>query len=346
MTPSRTRRRRTPLPALLASLLGLTLTLTACSGATEPDVDGSPGSAEGFPVTIDTARGEITVPDKPERIVALTPKHLQLLSQFDEGPVGFGFANYDDDEMVSAFPWLEGTYQVEADPELLTADNTPVPEAVAALEPDLILTNIWAVDDQLYEQLSEVAPTYVGTDPDSQTSWQEDLTALATLTGHGPAVADDLRTGFESDLAARAEELPGLQGASFQVAVLAQDNVLQLTEYGNEPLLGLGLEPGGGQPTTGEEGADAPMISQENVDMLTADVVLVVTAKGSDTGGAFQAALEDDPRIAELPATQNGTFLFLTAEEWRAINGGYPASYEWWLDRVVPQLEDSELNSR
>lgn len=106
------------------------------------------------------------------------------------------------------------------------------------------------------------------------------------------------------------------------------------------------MVPGEGQPTTGKQGKNALMISQENAEHLTADVVFVVTEKGSDTGGGFQAALDADPRLDDLPSTQNGTLLFLSAEQWSANNRGDPASYQWWLNHILPVLEKSALNQR
>jgi iron complex transport system substrate-binding protein len=335
---------RTRTTSLLVTLVGAALALTGCAAQTTAADDVAPSSdTAGFPVTIDTAYGEVTVAEAPERIVALSGRHLELLTALDETPVAFADYTSDDEQFVASYPWLEGTYEGEPDPNLFTAEYQPSPEAIAALEPDLILTNIWQTDEKVYEQLSQIAPTYVGIETDTNTAWQDDLTALAALTGHDEQVVDDAEAELDSALSAATEKLAGLQGKSFYVAALGDGEQLWLTEYAAAPLLGLGLEPGDGQPVEGSEAADAPTFSQENIDQLTADVVLIA-AENRDPSGEFRAALEADPRLAELPASKNGTLIFLDPGQWNAVNGGTATSLIWWLDQIEPVLDESELN--
>jgi iron complex transport system substrate-binding protein len=338
MRISRTRNRTT---TVVIGILAASLAFAGCSGGTTPQSSPSQATVDdGFPVSIDTAYGEITVPEKPDRILVLSTTYLELLPYLDEAPL----ASPDDDESIAQWsPWLVGTDRGEVDGELIDSDYLISPEAVAAWDPDLILTDIWNADEALYAQLSQIAPTYVGIDTDTNTSWQNHLAALAELTGHDPAVVDEVEAEFSAELAAGAATVPGLAGASFQVAALGGDEQLWLTEYANAPLLALGLTPGEGQPTNGEEGASAPTYSQENVDQLTADVLFIAT-EHRDPQGAWRTALEADPRVAELPSSENGTLVYLTGPQWSAVNGGTPVSVLWWLDQILPVLEDSALN--
>jgi hypothetical protein len=48
--------------------------------------------------------------------------------------------------------------------------------------------------------------------------------------------------------------------------------------------------------------------------------------------------------VAELPSSENGTLVYLTGPQWSAVNGGTPVSVLWWLDQILPVLEDSALN--
>lgn len=332
------------LSAFAAAAVATALVLTGCS-ASEPAATpaAESGSEAGFPVTIDTAYGEITVDEKPQRIVALSGRHVELLSLLDEQPIAFTDYGADTEQLLASYPWMEGTFEGDPDPALFTADYQPAVEAIAAYDPDLILTTIWQTDEQLFEQLSQIAPTYVGIETDTNTTWQADLTALATLTGHDVGIVAEQETEVDNALALAAEKLPGLQGASFFIAVLGDGEQLWLTEYAAEPLLALGLQPGDGQPVGGSEAAGAPKFSQENIDQLTADVVLIA-AENRDPSGQFRAALEADPRLAELPASENGTLIFLAPAEWNAVNGGSAASLLWWLDLTLPKLQASALN--
>lgn len=338
--------RRRVAAALLAGAAGAALALASWSagglaaGTSVPVADG-----DRFPITIDTAYGEITVDEQPTRIVALSGTYVELLVALGEQPAVWADYLTTAEEVPLYSPWMVGLTELDPDPSLFTADYEPSAEAIAALEPDLILTTIWQTDEQLHRQLSQIAPTYVGIDPVSQTSWQDNLAALAALTGHDPSVVGEVQADLDADFAAAAERLAGLQGATFYMAATGDDATLWLTEYANEPITGLGLVPGDGQPVSGEEGLDPPRFSQENADQLTADVVFIVT-KHRQPSGEFQAALEADPRVAALPAAQNGTLVFFTAQQWFAVNGGTPASYTWWLEGIVPVLEDAALNQR
>jgi len=342
-----TARRRTA--RTVAAVLGLALVLVGCgSDADSGSAAEAGGAASGdgtFPVTIDTAYGEITLDEEPERIVALSGRHVELLTLLGEEPIAFSDYGSTTEELVASYPWMEGTFEGESDTDLFTADYEPAAEAIAALEPDLILTTIWQADEQMYEQLSQIAPTYVGIETDTNTDWQDDLTALATLTGNDAAVVAEQEAELDTALAAASEKLPGLADSTFFVAALGDGEQLWLTEYAADPVVGLGLQPGEGQPLLGEDAADAPTFSQENIDQLTADVVFIA-AENRDPSGAFRAALEADPRLAELPASKNGTLIFLDPGQWNAVNGGTAASVQWWLTQIVPQLEDSALNQR
>ncbi|GAA1524604.1 ABC transporter substrate-binding protein [Nocardioides humi] len=332
-------------PALLAATMVAVLALAGCGSDTPAADDASaPASADGaFPVTIDTAYGEVTVEAKPERIVVLTSTYLELLPYVDEKPL----TSPDDDEALAWAPWLGEVDKGEVDTDLINADWAPSPEAIATWEPDLILTDIWNTDEKLYKQLSQVAPTYVGIETDTQTSWQDHLASLATLTGHDTAVVDEVEAELSADFDAAAERLPGLQGRSYVIPVFKDDQFWP-TEYGNEPFVALGLEPGGHQPHGEVTSAEVDTFSLENIDQLTEDVVIVAAsgAESQETIDKTYASLKADPRVADLPASENGTWIYLDGPQWSAINGGTPLSYRWWLDQVLPELEESALNQR
>lgn len=329
-----TRRRLT---SLVAGLLGAVLVLSGCAGGTQAPATPSAAPADA-PVTIATAYGDITVPAKPQRIVALAGRHVELLNLLGEKPVAWADYLTTAEEVPQYYPWMAGTYTTDPDPNLFTADYLPAPEAIAALKPDLILTTIWQTDEPTYARLSQIAPTYVGTTKGSNTSWQDDLTALAALTRHDPSIVATTQADYDATFAAAAAKLPALQGKTFSIAALGEGEQLWLTEYAAAPLVALGLKPSPGQPTTGAEAADAPKYSLENVDQLTADVVLVAT-EHRDPSGAFTAALQADPRVKALPSARNGALIYLDSTQWGAVNGGSAASEKWWLEGIMPTLE-------
>jgi len=330
--------------SLVAPLLALALALAGCSSSTETEGPGSTGNSAAFPATVDTAYGDVTIEKKPERIVILDSSLAETLDVLGEKAIALAGEEADLDD----YPWLE--YDGEFDPKLWTADWNIAPEAVATWKPDLILGNVWSVDEKLYKQLSQIAPTYAGRytqDEGGATSWQENLADIAVLTGHDSDVVTTAEADYDATLKAAAEKLPDLQGKSFQLGVLdGDDQQLWLTEYANDPIIGLGLSLGEGQPS-GKDGsiaANAPKYSLENIDKLDADVVFIVTHDYADPEGEFRSALEKDPRVPELPAAKNGTLVYLYGSQWYAVNPPTPASVTWWLDEVLPQLEASALN--
>ncbi|MCZ4548547.1 ABC transporter substrate-binding protein [Gordonia rubripertincta] len=338
------RRRAT---ALLAGAVSVGLMLAGCASDSSDDATNGASSTGAFPVTVDSAYGDVTVDEKPERIVAMSLDWVGLLDILGEKPVAVSGEKSDLDD----YPWLQGVYDGDFNPDLVTAEYTDSPEAIAALEPDLILTSVWGVDEQLYKQLSAIAPTYVGLKTQEEggdTSWQESLTSLAALTGHDEKIVEETEAKYDAALSEAAAKLPGLQGKTFQLGVLsAEDQQLWLTEYANEPLEALGLTPGDGQPTgEGDNiGANAPKYSLENIDKFTADVVFIVTHEYADPGNKFRTAFEADPRVPELLAAKNETLVYLYGPQWLAVNPPTPSSVQWWVDEIVPQLEASALNT-
>lgn len=338
--------RRSPLVALV---LALALTLAGCGdseSAEDADRTATDATSGTFPASVDSAYGKIPVDKKPERILVIDTALTETLDILGEEPIVVA----GEEAELEDYPWL--AYDGEFDPKLWTADWNVSPEAVASWKPDLILGNVWGIDEKLYTQLSQIAPTYAGryTQADGgDTSWQENLADISTLTGHDEQAATEAEAAYDDMLQAAADKLPGLQGKTFQLAVLsAEDQQLWLTEYANGPITGLGLELGEGQPTgkKGSIAANAPKYSLENIDKLTADVVFVVTHEYADPDGEFMAAFEKDPRVPELPASKNGTLVHLYGPQWGAVNPPTPASVAWWLDEVMPQLEQSALNKK
>lgn len=328
---------------LLAASLSAALLLTGCGGGgadEEPTGSSEAPAAAGYPVTVDTAYGEITLERRPERIVALSAAYVDMLASIDERPVAFSAGRWTDGrQLLTDHPWLEGIDVELLDPSLAPTAFEVSPEALAAHAPDLILGSIHNVPEDQYAQLSEIAPTFVGTEPDQATDWRDYLGALGTLTGRTEEAAEAL-AGVETAYAAARERLPGLQGRTYNSTSFS----VETNDFGfgsGTWLDGLGLVPAENQPPP-FSGADR--LSLENIDQLAADVLVTGAAPGDS--GDVRAALEADPRFAELPAHRNGTVIFNDIRTTLAsASAPGPLSLTWLLERVVPQLEESALNT-
>src|SRR5919202_3414388 len=123
-----------------ATLVATTVLVASCGSGDagssgETATSGSPSSPGGaFPVTVETAFGDVEIPAEPQRVVALGWSDAETALALGVQPVGASDWLAFGGEGVG--PWAQGRYD-EA-PEVI-ATLEPSLEAVAALQPDLIL---------------------------------------------------------------------------------------------------------------------------------------------------------------------------------------------------------------
>ncbi|CAM3953152.1 ABC transporter substrate-binding protein [Nocardiopsis rhodophaea] len=111
------------IPALV---LPAALVLTAaCGGPDTTDDSASSKPAGSFPVTVNDARGEVTIDEAPQRIVSLSPSTTEMLFAIDAG-----------DQVVAADEYSD--YPEEA-PTTDLSGFTPSVEAITEHDPDLVL---------------------------------------------------------------------------------------------------------------------------------------------------------------------------------------------------------------
>jgi iron complex transport system substrate-binding protein len=168
-----------------AALLAVALLATSCGSDPADDGDAAAatsGAASGaFPVTVATAFGDVTVEEEPTRVVALGWSDAETALALGVQPVGASdwLAVGGDDGLGD---WVEEGYD-EA-PELIETME-PSYEAIAALEPDLILDTRSDGTEERYELLSAIAPTIgqpEGVGP-YQTTWQQQLEMVGQALG-------------------------------------------------------------------------------------------------------------------------------------------------------------------
>ncbi|MCA0145711.1 iron-siderophore ABC transporter substrate-binding protein [Blastococcus sp. LR1] len=189
------------------------LVLSGCGGGSDSADDREPSSGSGaFPVTVSTAFGDVTIDEEPQRVVALGWSDAETALALGVQPVGasdwLGFGG----EGVG--PWAEGQYD-EA-PEIIETIE-PSLEAIAALEPDLILDTRSSAEQDRYESLSKIAPTVgqpEGVGP-YQTTWQQQLELVGQSLGkteQAEELAAEVDQAF-SDAAAEHPEFAGTEVA-------------------------------------------------------------------------------------------------------------------------------------
>ncbi|MEV1119041.1 iron-siderophore ABC transporter substrate-binding protein [Actinosynnema sp. NPDC049800] len=169
------------------------LLLAACGGGgggAEPTSSG---------VTVDTRFGPVTIAEPPKRVVALGWSDAETALALGVRPVGasdwLAFGG------KGVGPWAEGLY--EQAPTLLGTTEIDY-EAVAALQPDLILNTRSDNDEKKHETLSKIAPT-IGAPKDVipyGTSWRQQVELVAKALGkvsEGAEVIADLDAKFAAN---------------------------------------------------------------------------------------------------------------------------------------------------
>ncbi|WP_331772077.1 iron-siderophore ABC transporter substrate-binding protein (plasmid) [Embleya sp. NBC_00888] len=156
------RRRRSARLGLAALAIALTASLAACgedsdgkaAGTDKPAAasSGAAASTASFPRTITHDKGTTTIKEKPKRVVALDNSLVEAVAALDVPLVG-GIGSYRDQKGFP--PYLGDAVKNTKDVGPLDSPNL---EQIALLKPDLIVSAT-VRHDQLYAQLSKIAPT-------------------------------------------------------------------------------------------------------------------------------------------------------------------------------------------
>ena len=305
--------------ALAAVLVGA---LAACGEDTSRAAGSTAAGGDGaWPVTIAHAFGETTIEEEPRRVVTVGFNEADFALALGVTPVGVrDYLGYDHANR----PWAAGLLPDEPLPTV--GDQEIDLEAVAALEPDLILGVYSFIDEETYGLLSEIAPTVAESAdfPTGGTPWQEQTRTTGQALGV-PEEAEALVGEVEAQVAAAVEANPSFAGAVVPVDYVFDGShyVLEEADLRNRFFADLGLATPG---TTGE-------LSPELVGELDRDALVVVGVQEQD-------ALAD-PLFAALPVVRDDRTLFLgdfTQDLSAALGFGSPLSIPFALDVTVPRL--------
>ncbi len=161
-----TRRRLLLTAAGLAAAATGVAGLSGCNAsAGSAPASGAPGAAAGaaeegaFPVTLTHRFGETTVAAEPKRIVCVGLKEQDDLLAVGVVPVGASpWLDFSGGNKILG-PWTKAALGSSPVPETLDNTNGIPFEAVAALQPDLILALYAAPSQADYTKLTAIAPT-------------------------------------------------------------------------------------------------------------------------------------------------------------------------------------------
>lgn len=259
------RRRRTA-AVLCAVSVSSALLLSGCgTGATLAESDSGDAAATR---TVEHARGATAVPENPQRVVALEPLELDTAVAVGIVPVGAAIAS--NISGAPAYLNVDGVEAVGSVPE-------PELEAIAALEPDLIL-GTESRHSALYTQLSAIAPTvFIATQADP---WRDNALLIGEALGRENDVAE-LLSSVDTRCDALSAEY-GVDGETAQLIRPRDETTLSL--YGPVSFAGSLLECAG-FTLPEQDWADGLQadLSPENVLSGRADHVFITAVDTAET---------------------------------------------------------------
>jgi iron complex transport system substrate-binding protein len=271
---------------------------TADEATAKLGADAAPGV---FPRTITHARGTTRLEHKPERVVVLDTGEIDEVLALGMVPVGTATPNGTVPSYLQ--PQLSGSTNVGS------LDGLRL-EAIAALQPDLILGSQLRVDD-LYDELSAIAPTVLSIRPGFP--WKENLLLAGAALGE-ETKATELLNEYQQRadaIRARFTQPPKISLLRFMPE--------RIRLYGNLSMIGVVLRDVG-LPRPANQDIDelATEISPERISEADADWVFYSsygpkdgTAEGSVVGGELWNRLGAVQRGTARPVDDEVWFLGL-----------------------------------
>ncbi len=324
---------RRTLTALLA--VGAVTALAACGTTDEPATDATT-TAAGGPVQITDDRGETVELDAPAtRVVSLEWMQTEMLTSLGVTPVGAA-------DVAGYTSWVGTAVPLAGEPEDVGTRGEPSVEAIAALEPDLIVGVTSSVPEGAMEQMERIAPValFDGADGADPLGYVEDtFTSIATLVGAEDAAEEVLaetQQRIDDNAAAIAEA--GLEGTPvvFASPYAEGANVTVRMHGPNSAFQAVADEMGLTAAVTdpGDEAYGLSYVDVEGLTALPADTRFLYWGN-DDEDDVVETVLAANPVWQSLPFVQEGHVHRAGVGIWAY---GGPESLAGWSDDLVAQL--------
>ncbi|MGO3362655.1 MAG: ABC transporter substrate-binding protein [Corynebacterium sp.] len=316
--------------SLTAAILAGSLVLAGCSSDDDDAADSTAGAdatgqAEESEVTIEHVWGEDTYPTNPETVVSIGVATDNLLAL---GITPDAIVETPDDADAD---WKND--QLEDVERIPRAEDELPNEEIAALDPDLIVGDLYRIPEEAYTTLKDVAPVLPGIDESA--NWVPQLEALGQIYGkedEAQQVIDDDEQAF----ADAKEEYPGLEGKTAltvqdrggQFGVIADPDNIANDFYKR---LGMTLPSAFTDGTVDIEGGRA-MISRENISDLDADFMGMYASETMEE-------IREIPGYSDLPQVESGAVVEDDKAVMAALNIPSSLSNSWLLDQISEQLQ-------
>ena len=327
--------------AILAVLVGCSTGSVAGSeeSATTTDVE-----RDGvFPRTITHAYGDTEITEPPQRVATISWVNADVSLALGVVPVGMPRTSFGANANGST-DWFDAELEAVGGemPELYSETDGINTEAIAALQPDIILGAYSGMTAEEYDTLSKIAPTIAMPEGDVAfgTPWQESTRLIGDALGRSER-AEELIAEVEARIGQVARDHEGLGDTTFVYGTVdpdAAEKIYAFTDVDNRPRfleqLGMVQAPAVSEAASGSPDQFAVTWSPERSDELVSDI-LVTYAASPDV----RTAIESDPLLGRIPAVESGRMVVQTDEQQvLSISASSPLSLPWALENVVPDI--------
>lgn len=279
-------------------------------------------------VTVTDVRGEVEIPADPQRIVDLSG-NSDILSILGYKVVGT--ANSDAYDYTKFPSYLEDTL---SGAEILgySMQDTMDVEAVMNLNPDLIV--ISTVQEKMYDQLSEIAPTVMI--QLEALNWKDDVRALAKVFDKED-IANEWIANYEAKAKEAGDKIKAEYGEdTTYLSFLASGGQFFIFDgagFGNVLYEDMGLAKPAGMPE--QTDISLPVVTYEGLAAIQSDYIFLI-ATDEDL-----AQLEANSIWNSLPAVKNGNVVVLESSPY--FNQGYsPIGREILVDEIGDMLNEAK----
>lgn len=302
---------------VMFACVGLLTTLVACSKNEEQGTDKMR--------TIVDVKGDVQIPENPKRIVDLSG-NSDILSIL--GYEVIGTANSDAYDYTKLPSYLEDTLK---DAKILgySMQDTMDIEGVINTNPDLII--ISTVQEKMYEQLKQVAPTVMLKNEDL--NWKEDIRSMAKVFGRDKEAADWL-SAYEAKAKKAGDTVKEKYGENTTylsfLASSGQFFVFSNAGFGDVLYNDMGLSVPNGMPKQSD--ISLPVVTYEGLASIKADYMFTIATQEADK------ELNANSVYNGLPAVKNNKVVTLDSSPY--FNQGYsPIGRELLVDEIVGMLD-------
>ena len=309
---------------LATSVLAVSL-LSGCRNSENDTTDAGNAGADADTVIVTDARGEVEIPADPQRIVDLSG-NSDILNILGYSVVGT--ANSDAYDYTKFPSYLEDTLEGA---EILgySMQDTMDIEGILELDPDLII--ISSVQEKMYDQLQDVAPTIMV--ELAQINWKDDIHTFAEILNKTDA-ADEWLAGYEEKAAETGALIRETYGEdSTYLALLASGGQLYVFDaagIGSAMYEDMGLAKPDNMPE--QDNISLPVINYEGLADLDPDYLFVV---GTDTD---MESLRQNSIYNSMRAVADGNVIELPSSPY--FNMGYSCiGRDVFLDEFASLME-------